>query len=111
MRQGEVGAGINAVGIPSLTRALNNHDGDATDDGTEDTALMAAVEAEYARYFTATGKKVKAYEEYFTAVEDLEKDLDDARAEISTLSAQVDRVARLERERDTAQQKLPAGPL
>src|SRR5699024_6859937 len=77
------------------------------DDGTEDTALMAAVEAEYARYFTATGKKVKSYEEYFTTVENLEKNLDDARAEISTLSAQVDRVARLERERESAQQKLP----
>lgn len=108
MRQGEVGAGINAVGIPSLTQALNNQDGEGSDDGTEDTALMAAVEAEYARYFTATGKKVKSYEEYFTAVENLEKDLDNARAELSTLSAQVDRVARLERERDTAQQKLPA---
>ena len=107
MRQGEVGAGINAVGIPSLTRALNNHDGESTDDGTEDTALMAAVEAEYARYFTATGKRVKSYEEYFTAVEELGKALDDARAEISTLSAQVDRVARLERERESAQQKLP----
>ena len=107
MRQGEVGAGINAVGIPSLTQALNNQDGEGGDDGTEDTALMAAVEAEYARYFTATGKRVKSYEEYFTTVENLEKNLDDARAEISTLSAQVDRVARLERERESAQQKLP----
>lgn len=107
MRQGEVGAGINAVGIPSLTQALNNQDGEGGDDGTEDTALMAAVEAEYARYFTATGKRVKSYEEYFTTVENLEKNLDDARAEISTLSAQVDRVARLERDRESAQQKLP----
>ena len=107
MRQGEVGAGINAVGIPSLTQALNNQDGEGGDDGTEDTALMAAVEAEYARYFTATGKRVKSYEEYFSTVENLEKNLDDARAEISTLSAQVDRVARLERERESAQQKLP----
>src|SRR5699024_5729223 len=62
MRQGEMGAGINAVGIPSLTQALNSQDGEGGDDGTEDPALMAAVEAEYARYFTATGKRVKSYE-------------------------------------------------
>ncbi|GAB3595606.1 chromosome segregation protein [Corynebacterium faecale] len=105
MRQGEVEAGINAVGIPSLTSALDDQNGGG--EGTEDTALMAAVEAEYAKFFTNTGRRVKSYEEFFTVVDELKVDLDQARAEIATLGAQVDRVSRLERERDTAGEKLP----
>lgn len=105
MRQGEVEAGINAVGIPSLTSALDDQNGGG--EGTEDTALMAAVEAEYAKFFTNTGRRLKSYEEFFTVVDELKADLDQARAEISTLGAQVDRVSRLERERDTAEEKLP----
>lgn len=108
MRQGDVDAGIKAVGIPSLTSALNSQNGGAADDGAEDTALMAAVEAEYATFFTKKGGRGKRYEEFFSAVERDQIELDQARADIATLSAQVDRVARLEQERDTARKKLPA---
>lgn len=107
MRQGDVDAGINAVGIPSLTSALNDQNGGTAEDGAEDTALMAAVEAEYATYFTKRGSRTTSYEQFFTAVEQHQKELDEARAEISTLGAQVDRVARLEQDRDLAQKKLP----
>lgn len=107
MEQGAVNAGINAVGIPSLTRALNDQNGGSAEEGAEDTALMAAVEAEYATYFTKNGRRTTHYEQFFTTVEQHQQELDEARVEISTLGAQVDRVARLEQDRDSAQQKLP----
>lgn len=107
MQQGDVDAGINAVGIPSLTSALNSQNGGGQEEGAEDTALMAAVEAEYLKYFVKKGSRNKRFLEYFTTVEQLQADLDRARAELSTLSTQVDRVARLEHDRDAAKKKLP----
>src|SRR5699024_10688428 len=51
LRQDDLGDGISAVGISSVTKALDGVDySDAS--GTEDTAMSAAVEKEYERYFT-----------------------------------------------------------
>ena len=51
LRQGELDPGIAAAGIPSISRALDSQSGE-TGAGEEDTALMQAIEAEYARYWT-----------------------------------------------------------
>ncbi|ALC05570.1 DNA repair ATPase [Corynebacterium deserti GIMN1.010] len=106
MKQGEVEAGINAVGIPSLTSALNAQNGGTTD-ATEDTALMEAVEAEYLKYFTAKGKQNARYTAFFDAVEGLQEELDTHSAAVASLSSHVDRVERLKKDRDQAQAKLP----
>ena len=57
LRQDELGASVDAVGIPTLTRALDGAAGADGDSGTEDSGLLAAVDAEYRRYFTATGRE------------------------------------------------------
>lgn len=106
MKQGEVQEGISAVGIPSLTSALNNQNGHTNDD-SEDTELMEAVEKEYSKYFTATGKNNARYEQFFKTVDGLRTDLDTASAQVAQLSSQVDRVTRLEADRDSANLKLP----
>ncbi|WP_080795473.1 AAA family ATPase [Corynebacterium pacaense] len=107
MRQGNVQASINAVGIPSLTSALNSRDGTG-DDPPEDTELMAAVDAEYARYYSIkTGKESKGLAAFGDEVQNARAELDDARAAVSTLISQVERVARLELERTGAREKLP----
>lgn len=108
MRQGSVEASINAVGIPSLTSALTSRDGNAGDDSREDTALMEAVEAEYATYYSLkTGKESKKLAVYGEVVQSARTELDTARAAVSMLIAHVERVSRLELERTDAQEKLP----
>ncbi|ANE03737.1 AAA family ATPase [Corynebacterium crudilactis] len=106
MKQGEVQAGINAVGIPALTSALNAQNGN-TEDAAEDTELMAAVEKEYAKFYTTTGKANSRFAQFTKQVDGLRADLDDASAEVAKLSSHVDRVSRLERDRDQAHTKLP----
>ncbi|BAU95550.1 DNA repair ATPase [Corynebacterium suranareeae] len=106
MKQGEVEAGINAVGIPALTSALNTQSG-STEDATEDTELMAAVEKEYAKFYTNTGKANARFLQFSKQVDDLRADLNVASAEVAQLSSHVDRVARLESDRDVAKAKLP----
>ena len=54
MRQDDTGEAISAVGIPSLTRALERESGLAEDEVSgDDSALLARVDKEYQRYFTA----------------------------------------------------------
>ncbi|OKX83248.1 AAA family ATPase [Corynebacterium glutamicum] len=106
MKQGEVEAGISAVGIPTLTSALNAQNGN-TEDVTEDTALMEAVEKEYLKFYTNSGKANTRFLQFSKQVETLRADLDEANAEVAKLSSHVDRVKRLEIDRDQATAQLP----
>ena len=107
MRQDDLGSAISAVGISSVTRALDGVSGDDTDSGTEDTALTAAVEKEYERYFTARGtpaRELKAAEDTLVAAEDA---LREATAEHAELSGHVDRHDRVTATRARAESDLP----
>ena len=106
MKQGEVEAGISAVGIPTLTSALNAQNGN-TEDATEDTALMEAVEKEYSKFYTNSGKANTRFLQFSKQVETLRADLDEANAEVAKLSSHVSRVERLEIDRDQATEQLP----
>lgn len=106
MKQGEVDAGISAVGIPTLTTALDGRDR-AAGDSREDTALMAAVEAEYGKYFTSTGRRNRRLEAMVEAVDELRTEVDTAHADVVLLKSWVDQVARLEQDRENAERKLP----
>ena len=108
LRQGELEPGIAAAGIPSITRALDAQSGGG-DQGEEDTELSAAIEAEYAKYWTgATPPKEKApYKALFTAVDTARDDLAQAEARVQDLSRFVDEVARREDEMARAEEELP----
>lgn len=101
LRQGELDPGIAAAGIPAITRAL---DADAASDeggaagasGTEDTALMARIEAEYGRYYTAKGGKKSSFTALEKAAEEAEEVLSGLRADVARLSGYVDEVANRE---------------
>lgn len=109
LRQGELDPGIAAAGIPSITRALDT--GEAGSDeaapGTEDTALMQRIEAEYLRFFTAKGRKNAAYADLEKRVESASASVAEFDAEVARLSGFVDEVARKETEIARISAELP----
>ncbi|QGU07056.1 chromosome segregation protein [Corynebacterium occultum] len=105
MRQGEVPAGIQAVGIPSLAQAL---DGQNENSGVEDTALTTGVNTEYLRYFTPKGKESGELARARAAADQAQTQLGDARLAVQALSTHVDGVARLSADRERATRDLPA---
>lgn len=108
LRQGQLDPGIQAAGIPSIAAALQDRSG-GEPTAAEDTELMAAVEREYAKYFTAGPKpKEKAsYAAKFTAVDEAKAAYDRARREVADLSSYVDEVARREEEIRSADAEMP----
>lgn len=95
LRQGDLEPGIAAAGIPSISKALDAEAG-GEHSGEEDTALMQAVEDEYARYWTAAAKLKSAYKAKFDAVDEAKENLDQANALVKDLAGYVDKVARSE---------------
>lgn len=108
LRQGQLDPGLQAAGIPSIAAALDAEAGTSAP-GVEDTALMAAVEQEYAKYWTAGAKpKQKAtYAAKFTAVDAAREALERYSAEVDELSAFVTEVERHEGEIRQAESELP----
>lgn len=108
LRQGQLDPGLQAAGIPSIAAALDAEAGISAP-GVEDTALMAAVEQEYAKYWTAGAKpKQKAtYAAKFTAVDAAREALERYSAEVDELSAFVTEVERHEGEIRQAESELP----
>ena len=108
LRQGELDPGIAAAGIPSISQALDTEDGSECS-GEEDTELMAAIEAEYARYWTAaTPPKPKAsFTAKTDAVDAARETLRAAEAEVQQLATFVDEVARREDEIRAVDTELP----
>ena len=66
----DTGEAISAVGIPSLTRALERESGLAEEEVSgDDSALLARVDKEYQRYFTAAkGNPAGEYKESAAAL-------------------------------------------
>lgn len=108
LRQGQLDPGLQAAGIPSIAAALDAEAGISAP-GVEDTALMATVEQEYAKYWTAGAKpKQKAtYAAKFTAVDTAREALERYSAEVDELSAFVTEVERHEGEIRQAESELP----
>lgn len=107
MRQGDLDAGIAAVGITSVTRALDgvSEDGDS---GTEDTALSAAVEKEYERYFTPKGTPTRELKEARTVLEQAQAEHQAAATAHAELTGHVDRHERISARRAAAEADLPS---
>ena len=85
LRQGELDPGLQAAGIASITAALEEESSTQAA-GVEDTALMAAVEEEYARYWDARGKRKAAFTAKKTAADEAEEEhkrLRDQEAQLS----------------------------
>lgn len=108
LRQGQLDPGLQAAGIPSIAAALDAEAGTSAP-GVEDTALMATVEQEYAKYWTAGAKpKQKAtYAAKLTAVDAAREALERYSAEVDELSAFVTEVERHEGEIRQAESELP----
>ncbi len=108
LRQGDLAATVSAAGIPSLTRALDGAEGADAGSGGEDSALIGAVDAEYARYFTArTGAEAGTLKSARAAHEEAATELAEARAAVAELDGFVTRVENVTRARDEANAQLP----
>lgn len=110
MRQDDTGEAISAVGIPSLTRALERESGLAGDEVSgDDSALLARVDKEYQRYFTAAkGNPAGEYKESAEALSRAEEEYAEATRVLRELDSVVERYEQLERDQAAAQSELPA---
>ena len=110
MRQDDTGEAISAVGIPSLTRALERESGLAEDEVSgDDSALLARVDKEYQRYFTAAkGNPAGEYKESAAALARAEEEYTEATRVLRELDSVVERYEQLERDQAAAQSELPA---
>lgn len=107
MRQGQQPHSIEAVGIPSMTRALDAASGGG-EDGTEDSLLMQRVEQAYLEYFTPGGRPVKLVTDAEARVNEAQNNLEHAESEAAQLASYVDEVARKQEELTQAREDLPA---
>lgn len=108
LRQDDLGDAVKAAGIPSLEHALNAGTGDEVIDTSEDDALMAAVEREYQRFYTATGVEKKSFSAVRKDWEKAAEVVESARKKVSDLSAHVDQVERIEAAKSSDEKDLPA---
>lgn len=114
VRQGGLDPEVQAAGIPSIAAALQaaTGSGDTVGGGgaAEDTALMAAVEAEYAKYWTAaaTPKPRGRYAELVKAIDAARDEHREREQKVGELARYVDEVAAKQAEIRTAEEELPA---
>ena len=110
MRQDDTGEAISVVGIPSLTRALERESGLAEEEVSgDDSALLARVDKEYQRYFTAAkGNPAGGYKESAEALSRAEEEYAEATRVLRELDSVVERYEQLERDQAAAQSELPA---
>lgn len=108
LRQGALEPGIAAAGIPSLSKALDAQAG-GEHAGEEDTALMQAIEAEYARYFTAAEppKEKASYKALVAAVDEAREEFRRHTQEVERLAGFVEEVERRRAEIDAIGAELP----
>lgn len=108
LRQGELEPGIAAAGIPSISRALEAQSGGEAA-AEDDTALMQAVEEEYAKYFTAAQppKQKAAYRDKFAAVDTARAALEEQERVVAQLARYVEEVERKKDEVARADEELP----
>ncbi|RNE48423.1 AAA family ATPase [Corynebacterium alimapuense] len=109
LRQDDLGASVAAAGIPTLSKALDGSSATKDTPGTEDLALMAAVEKQYLRYFTAAaGKETGELKKAREICEAAQEEWSQAAADNAELNEFVSRFDRMTRDRELAKDELPA---
>ena len=107
VRQDDNHQGIAAVGIPSLTAALEEQTGASA--AAEDSELLTRIEAEYKEYFTAkTDKPAGDYKAAIAALADAEEKHAAAEAALRELDGVVERYEAAELKKKEAEAALPA---
>ena len=107
VRQDDNHQGIAAVGIPSLTAALEEQTGASA--AAEDSELLTRIEAEYKEYFTAkTDKPAGDYKAAIAALADAEEKHAAAEAALRELDGVVERYEAAELKKAEAEAALPA---
>lgn len=108
LRQDDLGSGVAAVGIPSVTSALESASGMDTA-VAEDSELITRVQKEYEKYFTArTGAPAKEYKDAQTRVSEAESVQQDAEQALHQLDDVVIKHEAAQRAKAEAEQALPA---
>ncbi|QCB28221.1 AAA family ATPase [Corynebacterium endometrii] len=109
LRQDQLGHAVSAVGIPSLTQALEGKSVGAEGAATlEDTELMQSVEAEYRQYFTAGGRPTGEFAKLEKELGQARESVDDAMAKASTMDGYVTDYERLDKQLKQAEADLPS---
>ncbi|WP_144792032.1 AAA family ATPase [Corynebacterium singulare] len=107
VRQDDQHEGIAAVGIPSLTAALEEETGSSA--VAEDSELLTRIEAEYAEYYTAkTEKPAGTYKASIAAFEEAEAAHTSAEAAMRELDGVVERYEAAELRQSEAAAAIPA---
>ncbi|MFW9042158.1 AAA family ATPase [Corynebacterium striatum] len=108
LRQDDLGSGVAAVGIPSVTSALESASGMDTA-VAEDSELITRVQKEYEKYFTArTGAPAKEYKDAQTRVSEAESVQQDAEQALRQLDDVVIKHEAAQQAKAEAEQALPA---
>ena len=108
MRQGSFSDVIEAAGIPSFTRALEQTGTDAGADTLEDSGLMQKVQKEYEKFFSPkSGAEKQNLKEADAAVATAEEAVRESTARKAAYDDGVDEYARSEHEMRTIAAELP----
>ena len=106
VRQDEPHQGIAAVGIPSLTAALEEETGASS--AAEDSELLTRIEAEYKEYFTAkTDKPAGDFKAAIAALSDAKEKQAAAESALRELDGVVERYEAAELKKSEAEAALP----
>ncbi len=106
VRQDDSHEGIAAVGIPSLTAALEEQTG--ANAVAEDSELLTRIEAEYKEYFTAkTDKPAGDYKAAIAALSEAEEEHANAESALRELDGVVERYEAAELKKSEAEAALP----
>lgn len=107
VRQNDSHEGIAAVGIPSLTAALEEQTG--ANAVAEDSELLTRIEAEYKEYFTAkTDKPAGDYKAAIATLSEAEEEHAKAESALRELDGVVERYEAAELKKADAEAALPA---
>ncbi|OFK27187.1 ATP-binding protein [Corynebacterium sp. HMSC062E11] len=107
VRQNDSHEGIAAVGIPSLTAALEEQTG--ANAVAEDSELLTRIEAEYKEYFTAkTDKPAGDYKAAIATLSEAEEEHANAESALRELDGVVERYEAAELKKSEAEAALPA---
>lgn len=108
LAQDDLGEGIAAVGIPSLTGVLDEQSGGDSADLSEDTELLTRVEEEYERYFTLKqGNPTGEYKAAIKELEEAEEAATLADRQLQELDDVVERHESLEQQLSDAEARIP----
>lgn len=108
VRQGQLDASIDAAGISALTAALERSGGTTVDPATADNDLLAEVEKEYSRYYTAGGaprEELKRAEQSFAEAQEVHHQ---KMADLALLESDIEAYERDCAAAEAAMAKIPA---